>query len=103
MKSFMLESMAFEWDDVKARKNLDKHGIGLSLARRAFLDANRLEFKSDGEYDERRWVVIALVVDQMLVVVYTMREEVYRLISARRAERRERERYWNRDDETRLE
>jgi uncharacterized DUF497 family protein len=103
MMSFMFESMAFEWDDVKAKKNLDKHGIGFPLARRVFLDVNRLEFENDGEYDERRWVAIGLVVDQVLVVIYTMRDEVCRIISARRAERSERERYWNRDDETRFE
>ena len=103
MMSFMFESMAFEWDEVKARKNLDTHGVGFPLARRVFLDVNRLEFESDGEYDERRWVAIGLVVDQLLVVIYTMRDEVYRIILARRAERSEREEYWNRDDETRLE
>jgi uncharacterized protein len=99
----MVESIAFEWDEVKARKNLDKHGIGFPLARRVFLDPNRLEFESDGEYDERRWVAIGLVVDQILVVAFTMRGEAYRIISARRAERNERDRYWNRGDETRLE
>jgi hypothetical protein len=99
----MLESMTFEWDEVKSRKNLDKHGVGFPLARRVFLDTNRLEFESDGEYDERRWIVIGLVAGQVLVVVYTMRTEAYRIISARRAERNEREKYWNRDDETRFE
>jgi hypothetical protein len=99
----MLESMTFEWDEVKSRKNPDKHGVGFPLARRVFLDTNRLEFESDGEYDERRWIVIGLVAGQVLVVVYTMRTEAYRIISARRAERNEREKYWNRDDETRFE
>ena len=103
MMSLMFESIAFEWDEVKAKKNLDKHGIGFPLARRVFLDPNRLEFESDGEYDERRWVAIGLVADQMLVVVFTMRGEGYRIISARRAERNEREKYWNRDDESRFE
>jgi uncharacterized DUF497 family protein len=99
----MFESIAFEWDEVKARQNLDKHGIGFPLARRVFLDPNRLEFESGGEYDERRWVAIGRVVDQVLVVIFTMRDEGHRIISARRAERNERERYWNRDDESRFE
>lgn len=96
MMSFMFESMAFEWDEVKAKKNLDKHGVGFSVAMQVFLDANRLEFECDGEYDERRWTVIGLVAERELVVVYTMRGEIYRIISARRAERNEREQYWNR-------
>ena len=66
---------------------------------RVFRDANKLEFECDGEYDERRWTVIGLVAERELVVVYTMRGEIYRIISARRAERNEREKYWNRDDE----
>lgn len=99
MMSFMFGSMTFEWDEVKARKNIEKHGIGFPLARRIFLDIDRIELESEGEYDERRWIVIGLVADQVLVVVYTMRGEVYRLISARRAERNERERYWNRTDD----
>jgi len=101
MMAVMFESMTFEWDEVKAKANLEKHGVGFPFARRAFLDVNRLEFESDGEYDERRWTLIGLVVDQVLVVVYTMRGEVYRIISARRADRSEREKYWIRDDETR--
>lgn len=101
MMSFMFESMTFEWDEVKAQKNLEKHGVEFPIAMRAFLDVNRLEYESDGEYDERRWIVIGLVSDQLLVVVYTMRGEVYRLISARRAERNERQRYWNRENDTR--
>jgi uncharacterized protein len=92
--------MTFEWDEVKALSNLQKHGIGFRLARRVFLDTNRLEFESYGEYDERRWTVMGLVAGRELVVIYTMRDEVYRIISARRADRNERHRYWNRDDET---
>jgi uncharacterized DUF497 family protein len=99
----MFESMTFEWDEVKAGTNLAKHGVGFPLARRIFLDTNRIEFESDGEYDERRWTVVGLVGDRVLVAIYTMRGETCRIISARRAERNERERYWNRDDETRSE
>jgi uncharacterized DUF497 family protein len=103
MMAFMFESMTFEWDEVKAEANLEKHGVGFPLARRVFLDINRLEYEDDGAYDERRWIVIGLVDDQILLVVYTMRGDAYRLISARRAERNEREEYWNGADDTRLE
>jgi hypothetical protein len=103
MMSVMVGSMIFEWDEVKSEANLKKHGIGFPLARRAFADRDRLEFPSDGDYEEERSVLIGLVDDRELVVVYTMREKVTRIISARRAERHEREAYWNRDDGTRFE
>ncbi|HEV2619396.1 MAG TPA: BrnT family toxin [Acidobacteriaceae bacterium] len=96
----MFDSMAFEWDEVKAASNLEKHGIDFPLARRVFLDTDRLEFESHGEYDERRWTVTGLIDNRLLVLIYTIRGERYRLISARRADRNERRRYWNRDDET---
>jgi uncharacterized protein len=54
----MFDSMTFEWDEVKAGSNLEKHGIDFPLARRVFLDVNRLEFESHGEYDERRWTAV---------------------------------------------
>jgi uncharacterized DUF497 family protein len=88
-------SMTFEWDEVKAKANLAKHGVGFPLARRVFADVYRLEVAEDGEYDEDRWITVGLVDSQELVVCYTMRGERIRLISARRAEEHERERYWH--------
>jgi len=86
----------FEWDADKARSNLEKHGVSFELARRTFDDALRGERPSDEDAadGEDRWVTTGLVAGVELIVVYTVREDKLRLISARKADRHEREEYW---------
>jgi uncharacterized DUF497 family protein len=87
----------FEWDDKKSARNERKHAIPFAFAARAFLDENRLEWADTRRYyGEARWITIGLVDDFEIVVAYTLRGEVIRLISARKATRYEREDYWNR-------
>ena len=87
--------MEFEWDDKKDRANRRKHGISFSLALLVFSDKNRKEQLDEGSLDEERWITIGLVDEQEMVVVYTMRNGVTRLISAREADKYEREDYWH--------
>ncbi len=47
-------------------------------------------------YTEDRWITIGRVDEFEIVVVYTLRMEAIRIISARKADRHEREAYWNR-------
>jgi uncharacterized DUF497 family protein len=47
-------------------------------------------------YGEQRWITIGLVESVEIAVAYTVRGETIRLISARKAERHEREDYWKR-------
>jgi uncharacterized DUF497 family protein len=89
--------MNFEWDADKAENNERKHGIPFPFAARVFLDENRIErLDSRHSYGEDRWITIGLVDDFEIVVVYTLRSQVIRIISARKAERHERQDYWNR-------
>jgi uncharacterized protein len=89
--------MQFEWDSEKALRNVRKHGVPFPAATRVFLDPNRLEWTDKRRpYGEPRWVTIGLVEGIELTVVYTARGDAIRLISARKAERHEREDYWNR-------
>jgi uncharacterized DUF497 family protein len=83
----------FEWDDAKSRRNFDKHGVEFEIARHIF-DGPVLSFL-DGrnDYGEARRVSIGRVGDAVLVVVHTERGEATRLISARRANRKERRLY----------
>ena len=86
--------MEFEWDARKAAENLTKHGVDFVRALRIFSDPHRLEYESDPDtYGEIRWKVLGLIDDEVYAVVYTPRGEAYRLISARKASRRERRRY----------
>jgi uncharacterized protein len=94
--------MRFEWDRAKADSNLRKHRVSFELAARVFLDPfvlieqDRIE---DGEY---RWQALGSVEGfAVLIVAHTSYEEddagevseVIRIISARRAEQKERRRY----------
>jgi uncharacterized protein len=87
----------FEWDARKNALNIRKHGIPFNYAARVFLDEQRLERIDDGkDYGEIRFVTIGLVEDSEIIVVYTMRAERIRIISARGADSYEIEAYWDR-------
>ncbi|MSQ07250.1 MAG: BrnT family toxin [Dehalococcoidia bacterium] len=85
--------MEFEWDENKNRTNIAKHGITFRRAIRIFA-GDVLEFVDDRrDYGETRAAAIGVVDGVPLYVVYTRRGEVRRIISARRANRYEREKY----------
>ena len=87
----------FEWDITKARSNLVDHGVAFEDAERVFEDAYAL-YNKDWVIDgEQRWHVTGAVGNMnILLVVHTVNydnEEVIRIISARRANKRERRDY----------
>ena len=88
--------MEFDWDDKKDRANQRKHGVSFALAAEVFLDEHLHEKLDERSVDEERWIAVGLVDGREMVVAFTLREEVVRLISARGADRYEREEYWNR-------
>ena len=83
--------MEFEWDTAKAASNLRKHGVLFSDAIRIFEDDQRLEGPDERQdYGEPRYIVLGQVDSRVLVVVCTWKSpELCRLISARKANRRE--------------
>ena len=87
--------MEFEWDGNKAASNLSKHGVSFDEARTVFDDTFYIDFYDpDHSYDEQRYIIVGQSVQsRLLVVSYTERGNVIRLISARRATRKERETY----------
>jgi len=94
-----MEELIFEWDDEKEQKNIKKHKIDFSTAAHVFSDNCRIE-KYDGKHseDEDRYKVIGAINGHLMIIVvsYTMRndEKVIRMISARKAEKEEREEYY---------
>ena len=83
-----------EWDDNKNRINIQKHGISFETAALVFADEERIEYYDKiHSVDEDRYVVIGCV-QGILYVVYTMRGEAARLISARLANAAERRIYY---------
>lgn len=90
--------MLFEWDARKERDNIEKHGINFDTAALVFGDSNRIErFDWKHSFDEDRFITIGSVngLLTVLTVVYTERGQVIRIISARRATKRETEEYYN--------
>jgi len=84
----------FEWDNVKARDNLLKHGVSFEFAAKAFRDPFGIEWIDDREdYGEVRTVLLGMADGTILVVVYTERETRIRLIPARRATKNEQDTY----------
>ena len=95
--------MQFEWDDAKDRKNIAKHGIPFRTAILVFADPNRIEKYDDvHSLDEERYLTIGEIngTFMVLTIVYTERSETIRIISARRATKREREEYYGRQNDT---
>ena len=89
--------MDFEWDAAKAEMNERKHGISFEVAVEVFEDTERIErLDSDSSDEEERWAATGLIDGTEVYFVYAERGEVIRLITARRANRHEREEYWNR-------
>ena len=85
--------MEFEWDEEKRQSNLQKHGIDFSYAYQIF-EGHTVEFEDARfNYGEERFIAIGQINNQVLTVVYTVRDKVIRLISARKATKHEREIY----------
>ena len=82
-----------EWDENKNQLNKIKHGVDFQPAAKVFEDNFRLEeIDSEHSDEEIRYITIGRVND-ILFVVYTERGEFTRLISARRATKKERVKY----------
>lgn len=93
-----MADLRIEWDDVKARAKLRKHGIGFDEAETAFFDDYGLVLRDPdhSSMHEERLILIGMSAAlRVLVVVHCERAggDIIRLISARRATRSERAQY----------
>jgi uncharacterized protein len=85
--------MAYQWNREKAATNLRKHGIDFADAVSVFADDLAITI-TDDRFDEERFVTIGMdAMGRVLVVVFTLRDDEIRLISARQATRTERRQY----------
>ncbi|NJL21698.1 MAG: BrnT family toxin [Leptolyngbyaceae cyanobacterium SM1_3_5] len=85
--------MSYQWDRDKAAANLRKHGIDFADAVSVFSDDLAITL-TDERFEEERFISIGMdSFGRILVVVYTMRGNQIRLISARRATRQEQTQY----------
>ncbi|MEM1429091.1 MAG: BrnT family toxin [Pseudomonadota bacterium] len=85
--------MKIEWDETKRRQTLSERGVD-------FADVNKLDWAtaltredSRSDYGERRFVTIGYILDRLHVLAWTKRGDVFRVISLRKANKRESTRY----------
>ena len=85
--------MTFQWDPAKARINLRRHRVDFADAATVFEDPHALTL-DDPHPREERFVTLGLdAFGRLLVVCWTSRDEEFRIISARRANRAETRQY----------
>lgn len=92
--------MEFEWDESKSDACYAERGFDFTYALRAFADPERV-IRQDHRWDygEDRFEMLGEIEDRLFVVVYTLRGDTIRIISARKANRREMDEYENRTRE----
>ena len=82
--------MRFEFDPAKAATNLKKHGVSFADAEGVFFDPLGIHQEDPDAEGEQRFIAVGTgSAGQILVVAYALRGNDIRLISARRATRRE--------------
>ena len=87
--------MQFDWNENKAASNLSKHGVSFEEAKTVFEDPLYVDFYDpDHSQDEERYLIVGESNrGRLLIVSYTERGELIRLISARELTRTERQIY----------
>ena len=87
----------FEFDPAKSALNKDKHGIDFTEAQSLWLDEDRLEAPAQNTGEERH-LTVGQFRDRLWCAVFTMRGEIIRIISVRRAREKEIEEYGRRSE-----
>ncbi len=87
--------MEFEWDEHKRQQNIAKHGVDFAIARQLFSTEITIipDDRISKDYGEDRWIAGGLIGEQFYICVFTLRSEVVRVISMRRGNRREKNRF----------
>ena len=80
--------MKFEWDENKSLSNEGKHGIDFKSATELWDDIDRVEIQTSFP-DEIRHILIGKIKSKVWVAVFTTRNHAIRIISVRRARKKE--------------
>ena len=86
--------MDVEFDFDKDVVNREKHGVSLAFGAEVLADENRLDIMDVRfDYAEERFVSYGMIEERVWVCVFVLRGEVHRIISVRKANDRETQRY----------
>ena len=91
-----MKELSFDWDQWNVQKNEVKHGVSSLEAESAFFDENAIIFSDmlHSTIQEERWILYGKsMYHKILMVAFTIREDRIRIISARKASRKERKIY----------
>lgn len=88
--------MTYEWDEVKAQLNIAKHGVSFDEAKSVFNDECALVvFDEEHSNDEERFLLLGQSIkERILLVVHCYKQgDIIRIISARKATKKEKKQY----------
>jgi uncharacterized DUF497 family protein len=80
--------MNFDWDEDKSKINQSKHGIDFETAKNLWLDEDQIGIYAPHPIENRR-IIIAKYHNKVWAAIYTLRDDTIRIISVRRARKRE--------------
>ncbi len=80
--------MEFEWDEKKNRANKSKHGIDFNTATELWNDQGRIEIQTHFPAENRN-ALIGKIGDKLWTAIFTWRVDTIRIISVRRARKKE--------------
>jgi uncharacterized DUF497 family protein len=80
--------MEFEWDEKKSRANKSKHGIDFNAAKELWSDQDRIEIRTNFPTEDRN-ALIGKIGDKLWTAIFTRRVDAIRIISVRRARKKE--------------
>lgn len=86
--------MRFKWDEKKNQLNIKKHDVDFNDAKEIFQSERLTAMDNRKDYGETRKISIGKIGPHVCVVVYTERRSIVRIISARKANQRERNKYY---------
>ena len=89
--------MDFEWDENKSHSNKTKHGIDFNTARHMWEDTNRVEIEAPYPLEPRD-ILIAKIGKKLWTAIFTRRGNAIRMISVRRARKREADLYGKKEN-----
>lgn len=79
--------MEFEWDENKNEINVEKHGYSLEDGAELLRTGDYCYAKFSPRNSENRWIAIGQYKMEWIAVVFTLRENIYRIISVRKAKK----------------
>ncbi len=85
--------MDYEWDENKNQLNIKKHTLNFEDSKEVLQNAHLLIKDIRYNYGESRYIAVGYLRKRLVIIVYTKRKDVYRIISMRKANEREQANY----------